>query len=570
MKTDDYGPTLPISREIHAMKYRAPEETFRESTARVAGALADNSEHYRRFKELLRDMRYLPGGRVQAAVGAPSRVTPYNCFVSGTIEDSMPGIMRALTEAAETLRLGGGIGYDFSTIRPKGDLIMSLSSAASGPVSFMQLFDALCKTVSSAGQRRGAQMAVLRVDHPDIETFIAAKQDGTSLTAFNLSVAVTDEFMDAVCGGAPFTLRFGSKMYKTVDARALWDKIMRSTWDWGEPGVLFIDRINNGNPAQYCEDIAATNPCGEQPLPPYGACLLGSYNLVKYIKPVASPCSHEFYFDYDQLAQDVPPVVRAMDNIIDTAVYPDSKQSMSALSMRRMGLGVTGLANAGEALGLRYGSPEFLAWQREVHRTLAVNAYSASADLAAEKGPFPSWDAEKYGEGCEVFSQLPEEIKEKVRLQGLRNSHLLSFAPCGTISLFADNVSSGIEPPFSHFFDRVIQTDEGPRVERVEDYAYRVWGIEGKTADECTVDDHLNVLLEASKWVDSAVSKTCNVGDDVSWENFKHIYMRAWVGKAKGITTFRAAGKRMGILTKVEGDEPQACFIDERGNKTCE
>lgn len=553
------------------MKYRGEGETFREYPPRVAGALADSTTHYTQFKNTLREQRYLPGGRVQASVGAAKRVTPYNCFVSGTIEDSMAGIMKALAEAAETLRLGGGIGYDFSTIRPKGDLIVSLSSSASGPVSFMQLFDALCKTVSSAGHRRGAQMAVLRVDHPDIEEFIRAKQDGSTLTAFNVSVGITDEFMECVRADQPFKLKFKGKVYREINARALWDEIMRSTWDWAEPGVLFIDRINAENPAGYCEYIAATNPCGEQPLPPYGACLLGSFNLVKYIKQVDGPWGREYNFDFDQLAQDIPPVVRAMDNIIDAAVYPDVKQRQSALYMRRMGLGVTGLANAGAALGLDYGSEGFLGFQEDVQKLLAIGAYSASSDLAAEKGSFPMYDSAQYGKGTKLWDKhLPQWLKDKIALQGLRNSHLLSLAPCGTISLTADNVSSGIEPPFTWSFDRVIQTEAGPRVERVEDYAYRVWGIKGKTADQCTVMDHLLVMLKAQKWVDSSVSKTCNVGDDVGWEEFKDVYWQAWAGGAKGCTTFRASGKRMGILTKVEEDEPQACFIDERGNRTCE
>lgn len=570
---ESYGPQLPISRELHEMKYRERGETFRECTARVAGALCDNNQHYEALKEITRDLRYAFGGRVQAAAGAVKTVTPYNCFVSRTIGDSMEGIMTALAEAAETLRLGGGIGYDFSTVRPRGDLIRSLDSSASGPVSFMSLFDALCKTISSSGHRRGAQMGVLRVDHPDILEFIQAKQDGTTLTAFNVSVGITDEFMRCVENGTEFPLQFDGEVYQHVDARSLWDKIMRSTWDWAEPGVLFIDRINDANPAKYCEDIAATNPCGEQPLPPYGACLLGSFNLTRYVKQSGGPCNHEYYFDYDQLAQDTPHIVRAMDNVIDRAIYPLDAQKVSANLMRRIGLGVMGAANAGEALGYGYGTHAFCDWLNGVLRQIAISAYSASADLAIEKGAFPAYSADEYGEGDTVFRRLPEWLKSKVELQGLRNSHLLSLAPTGTIALSnGENCSSGIEPPFSLTFERIIQTEQGPRTELVEDYAYRVWGVKGKTADECTVDEHVRVLLTAQRWVDSAVSKTCNVGDDVTWEQFKRIYMDAWKGGAKGCTTFRAAGKRMGILTKVEAedDEPQACTIDERGNRTCE
>lgn len=566
-----YGPTLPISEELHAMKYRAPGESFREATARVAGALADGPIHYRQIKDITRNMRFQFGGRIQAAAGAPKRVTPYNCFVSGVIPDSMDGIMQCLKEAAETLRLGGGIGYDFSTIRPKGDLIVSLSSSASGPVSFMRLFDTLCKTISSSGHRRGAQMGVLRVDHPDIEEFIRAKQDGTTLTAFNVSVGVTDEFMCAVLDRTPFDLKFDGRVYRTIDAHSLWEEIMRSTWDWAEPGVLFIDTINNGNPANYCEEIYATNPCGEQPLPPYGACLLGSFNLTRYIKGDS--------FDFDQLAQDVHPIVRAMDNVIDRAVYPLDAQRRSAQKMRRMGLGVLGLANAAEILGMPYGSDEMLDWFDKVMSVIANNAFSASADLAIEKGPFPAWDKSQYGvvSSRSYFSAwhwLDDNIRAKCEQQGLRNSHLLSIAPTGTIALTADNTSSGIEPPFSLEFERVIQTEQGARIEKVKDYAWSKYGVAGKTADECTVDDHLNVMLRAQKWVDSAVSKTCNVGDDVTWEQFKEIYVKAWRGNAKGCTTFRASGKRMGILTKTateeDDDEPMACTIDERGNRTCE
>ena len=572
MTPEPYGPQLPISQEMHAMKYRSEGETYRASTARVAGALADNQDHYQSLKKIIRDMRFVFGGRVQAAAGAVKQVTPYNCFVSSTIDDSMSGIMDALAQAAETLRLGGGIGYDFSTIRPRGELIRSLESSASGPVSFMQLFDALCKTISSSGHRRGAQMGVLRVDHPDIEEFIRAKQDGNTLTAFNISVGITDKFMYAVRMNTQFALKFKGKTYKHVDARALWDEIMRSTWDWAEPGVLFIDRINRENPARYCEKIAATNPCGEQPLPPYGACLLGSFNLTRYVKQHNGPCDHTFNFDFGQLSLDVEPVVRAMDNVIDRAVYPTEDQKISAQTMRRMGLGIMGFANASEALGYAYGSDECLEFMDEVMKVISRSAYGASCALAQEKAPFPAWDAISYGSNTKVFNELPHVMKLNIRKHGLRNSHLLSIAPTGTIALTSDNISSGIEPPFSLHFDRVIQTEQGPRVERVEDYAYRVWGVNGKTSDECSANDHVRVLLTAQKWVDSAVSKTCNVGDDVTWEQFKDIYMDAWLGGAKGCTTFRAAGKRMGILTKVEADndEPQACFIDERGNRTCE
>ena len=578
------GPTLKVSQEIHAMKYRSKGENFKDAMTRVADALKDNEEHFNEFRKILYDMRFLPAGRVQAAMGAPREVTPYNCFVSRTIEDSMDGIMTAAWEAAETMRLGGGIGYDFSTLRPRGDHIRSLDSRSSGPVSFMGIFDALCKTIASAGHRRGAQMGVLRVDHPDIEEFIKAKNNSTNLTQFNISVGVTDKFMEAVKNNDSFDLVFDGRVHKTVKARALWDDILRSTWDWAEPGILFIDRINQKNNLWYCEDIAATNPCGEQPLPPHGACLLGSFNLTKY---VGKDPKDGFYFSYELLKHDIPNVVRAMDNIIDRAIYPLEEQKLEAQNKRRMGLGITGLANAGEALGFMYGTPEFLLFTEAVMTIIRDGCYRASISLALEKGPFPLFIADKYLES-DFAKTLPEDIRRDIHNYGIRNSHLLSVAPTGTISLSADNVSSGIEPVFSHYYDRTIQTFEGPITERVEDYGYRVFGVKGRTANELSVFDHVKVLNVASKYVDSACSKTCNVGDEVSWEEFKAVYMMAYDGGASGCTTFRASGKRYGILNAAASEdvaeepipepdifvnetEGAACYYDvTTGKRTCE
>ena len=561
------GPTLPISIELDEMKYRQPGETFREKCSRIADSLKDDEEHYHAFRDILLDMRFLPAGRVQAAMGAARQVTPYNCFVSPTIPDSMSGIMGVAGAAAETMRLGGGIGYDFSTIRPRGDIISKTGSPASGPVSFMRIFDAVCSTVASAGHRRGAQMGVLRVDHPDIEEFIRAKQNKFNLTNFNVSIAVTDKFMEAVCNNEGFDLVWGGRKYRTINARNLWNEIMRSTWDWAEPGVLFIDRINRMNNLWYCETIAATNPCAEQPLPPNGACLLGSLNLVKYI---LNDSLYGPRFDWHQFYADIPSVVRAMDNIVDRALYPLEEQYREAVSKRRMGLGVTGVANALEALGYSYGSDEFCNFLDELLRKFTNEVYRASALLAKEKGAFPLYRQE-YLEG-DFIQQLDNDVYQLIHDHGIRNSHLTSIAPTGTISLVADNISSGIEPVFSYGFDRTIQTYEGPRIERVDDYGIRVFGVRGKTADECTVDEHLSVLLVASKWMDSAVSKTCNVGDAVSFEDFKDVYWKAWEGGAKGCTTFRAAGKRAGILVAApEEGQGAACYIDpETGKKTCE
>lgn len=566
-----YGPTLSISEEIHAMKYRSKGESFKEAMIRVADALKDNEEHYLQFKEVLLDQRFLPAGRVQAAMGAPREVTSFNCFVSGTLEDSMDSIMEKAAEAAQTMRLGGGIGYDFSSLRPRGDHIASLDSRSSGPISFMGIFDAICKTIASAGHRRGAQMGVLRVDHPDIEEFIKAKNNSTTLTQFNVSVGVTDEFMDAVIHDKMFDLKFEGKRYKTVRARYLWDEILRSTWDWAEPGVLFIDTINKKNNLGYCETIAATNPCGEQPLPPYGACLLGSFNLVKYIYTDGEGIGKVRAFDYESLKHDIVPVVRAMDNVIDRTVYPLEEQRLEAQSKRRMGLGVTGVANAGEALGYEYGSPEFLEWLEEVMTVIRDTCYQSSISLALEKGPFPMFMADKYLESG-FAKTLPENIRRDIHNYGIRNSHLLSVAPTGTISLSADNVSSGIEPVFSHSYERTIQTFEGQKIERVEDYGYRVFGVAGKTANELSVFDHVKVLNTASKFVDSACSKTCNVGDEVTWDQFKDVYMQAYLGGASGCTTFRASGKRYGILNAAAvedvAEEPEVeedDFIEEGG-----
>ena len=580
-----YGPTLSISEEIHAMKYRSKGESFKEAMIRVADALKDNEEHYLQFKEILLDQRFLPAGRVQAAMGAPREVTSFNCFVSGTLEDSMDSIMEKAAEAAQTMRLGGGIGYDFSSLRPRGDHIASLDSRSSGPISFMGIFDAICKTIASAGHRRGAQMGVLRVDHPDIEEFIKAKNNSTTLTQFNVSVGITDEFMDAVIHDKMFDLKFEGKRYKTVRARYLWDEILRSTWDWAEPGVLFIDTINKKNNLGYCETIAATNPCGEQPLPPYGACLLGSFNLVKYIYTDGEGIGKVRAFNYEALKRDIAPVVRAMDNVIDRTVYPLEEQRMEAQSKRRMGLGITGVANAGEALGYEYGSPEFLEWLEEVMTVIRDTCYQSSISLALEKGPFPMFIADKYLESG-FAKTLPENIRRDINNYGIRNSHLLSVAPTGTISLSADNVSSGIEPVFSHSYERTIQTFEGPKVERVEDYGFRVFGVKGKTANELSVFDHVKVLNTASRFVDSACSKTCNVGDEVTWDQFKDVYMQAYLGGASGCTTFRASGKRYGILNaaavedvaeepEVEEDdfieEGGACYFDPAtGLRTCE
>ncbi len=496
-----------------------------------------------------------------------------NCFVSGEVADNFTekdGIMARAVEAAQTMRMGGGIGYDFSALRPRGARIASLDSASSGPVSFMEIYDAVGRAVSSAGHRRGAQMAVLRIDHPDVVEFIHAKQNEHHLRGFNTSLAVTDEFMQAVESGSDFELTWNGRSGRTVDARALWEQVMRSTWDWAEPGVLFIDRINQLNNLWYCETISATNPCAEQPLPPHGACLLGSFNLTRYIKRRDDNLP---WFDRDQLAADVAVIVPAMDNVIDQALYPHPEQEAEAKSKRRMGIGVTGLANALEVLGHPYGSDIFLSFERSILTLIAQRAYTASARLAIEKDSFPALDVDQLLAPHTFAGRfLPEAVKDLIRQGGLRNSHLTSIAPCGTISLTADNVSSGIEPVFALAYDRAINAADGPRVERVEDYGYREWGVEGRTASACSLDEHLSVLLTAQDCVDSAVSKTCNVPPGTPWEDFKSLYYAAWKGSAKGCTTFNVGGKRGGILTEVRAEEAgAACSIDAAtGARSCE
>ena len=557
-----YGMTLPISEEIDAVKYRQTGEDFYSKVVRISEALKDSPDHFESFKDALRYLRFLPAGRVQNAMGAARQTTAYNCFVSGAIEDSMDSIMGRATDAAETMRRGGGIGYDFSRLRPRGDRIKSLDSRASGAVSFMQIYDAVCQTIASSGHRRGAQMGVLRIDHPDIEQFITAKNDGTSLTGFNISVGVTDEFMKCLKDKKPFPLQFDGKVHEEVDPAALWDMIMRSTWDWAEPGVLFIDTINKMNNLYYCETIEATNPCGEQPLPPYGACLLGSFNLTRYVT--------EGEFDFSLFTNDIHNVVRAMDNVIDRTIYPLKEQEKEAKNKRRMGLGITGLANAGELCGMPYASPEFMKFTTKVLKILRDYSYAASSTLAQEKGSFPLYKQDKYIEG-EFFKTLAPWVQEQIKENGLRNSHLTSIAPTGTISLTADNVSSGIEPPFSLYYDRTIQEFDGHQIQRVEDYAFR-HGVEGRTANDISADEHLSVLSLVSKYIDSAVSKTCNVGSNVNFDEFKELYFNAWKQGCKGITTFRADGKRYGILNEVK-EEPkvEACFIDPAtGQKECE
>ena len=574
------GPTTLFSDRIHAEKYRLPGEQFDEAMARICGALKDDDDHFRTTLDITLGMRFMPAGRVQAAMGSPKAVTPYNCYVSGRIADSFTtgegNIMLRASEAAETMRMGGGIGYGFSHLRPRGALIKSLMSTASGPISFMHIYDAVCKCVQSSGHRRGAQMGVLRIDHPDIEEFVAIKTQIGVLEGFNISIAVTDEFMTALLNGEDkFALRFEGEAVRYVNPAALWEKVMRATWDWAEPGVLFIDTINRMNNLWYCEEIEATNPCGEQPLPPFGACLLGSFNLVQYLKIDFGG----YFFDWDAFRADIPPIVRMMDNVVDRAIYPLPQQEQEAKDKRRMGLGITALANAGEALGLPYGTPGFIDFEDQVLTVLRDETYRASALLAAEKGAFPLYD-QRYLCG-EFIQTLPHDVFELIRKHGIRNSHLTSIAPTGTISLSADNVSSSIEPVFEHEGQRLVHMPEGQIVVDVADYGFKFLDTKGVKADDVTADEHLAVLATAARLVDSAVSKTINMdGKKMPWDEFQNIYIQAWQDGCKGVTTFNRSGKRMGILLgkedpEVEDDtrveEGSSCEIDlATGRRSCE
>lgn len=604
------GPKNPNCDAIGAEKYRGKNEDHREATNRVAGFLQDSHEHYMAFREITMDQRFMPPGRVQAGAGSLKNVTLYNCFVMPTIHDSFvdgptdeekaavpsgefhsESIMDVAKLAATTMRQGGGVGYDFSTLRPSGDIIKGVDSATDGPLAFASIFDMVCRATASAGNRRGAQMMVLRCDHPDIETFIRAKQvidqgipwEMRPLRGFNMSIAVTDELMEAVKVDGMFMLKFDGRDYREVSARALWDMIMRGTYDWAEPGVLFIDRINEMNNLYYCETIAATNPCGEQPLPPYGACLLGSFNIVKYLRKDDSG----YQFDWDQLKADIYPVVRAMDNVIDRSRYPLPQQKLEAQRKRRMGLGMTGLANALEAMGMPYGTPEFIKFQDKLGEFIANHCYLASSKLAAEKGSFPLYDEERYLESNFV-KNLWEETKQEIKQNGIRNSHLTSIAPTGTISLYADNVSSGIEPVIAYEQKRNVIMKEGMKTVLIPDYGVDRLGVKGRTVGDggITAAEHVAVLCTAQKWSDSAVSKTCNVPADMPYEDFKDIYMLAWENGAKGLTTYRPAGNYDEPIKAADGNEASdeetsklselqkeddfggACGLDEFGRKT--
>ncbi len=596
-----FGPRTVFGQTIHGAKYRAPDERYDDYAVRWSRAVSDSDKQFRKNLRYSRGQEILPAGRQQHSMGRPYQTTAYNCFVNPSPPDSYEGIMDALKWGGMTLRTGGGVGWDFSTLRPSGEPIRGLGpgSFASGPVSFMKLWDVNCDTILTAGHRRGAMMGVLRVDHPDILNFVGAKRATGQLKNFNISVAVTDAFMEALDHDGLYDLQFGAAKFASVRAVDVWSRIMESNWDWAEPGVLFMDRINQRNPLYYCETIAATNPCAEQPLPPWGACLLGSINIVKMLMPArdtfdfdrerpsayaVEPRASRYDIDYELLDDVVDTAVRAFDNVPNRTNYPLLQQCEEALRKRRMGLGVTGVANALEIIGHRYGSPSYIEAQDKILERMAFRAYRTSIELAKEKGPFPMFDSEKYADGWFCQNVLTEDIVYDIKKHGIRNGLLLSIAPTGTISMAADNISSGIEPPYALRGKYDIFMPDGKTTFDTVDHALEFYGVECQTALETTGEQHIDVLCGAQKWIDSSVSKTCNVkgmvggaGPGIPFSNFVELYKRAYDGGAKGATLFNENGKLTGVRHAAEDDRlPEvqtgtACRFDpETGQRSCD
>ncbi len=608
MKEDTF--TTGISRHIWDTKYRyrdgdvVYDKTIQDTWRRIARALGGIEPHAqaeweRRFYEALKDFTFLPGGRIQAGAGVSRRVTLFNCFVMGIVEDSLDGIFDALKEGALTMQQGGGVGYDFSTLRPRGTSARGVGAIASGPVSFMQIWDSMCATLLSTGARRGAMMATLRCDHPDIEDFIGAKQDAAKLRHFNLSVLVSDEFMEAVHRDEEWSLVFpvdsageGSpgdiiirrwsgrrepgpcRVVRRVRARALWDKLMRATYAYAEPGVLFVDRINRLNNLWYREQISATNPCGEVPLPPYGACDLGSINLVRFVR---QPFTAEARLDFDAIRATTATAVRMMDNVIDLSQFPLEKQAEQAHGTRHIGLGFTALADSLIMLGLHYGEDAARALAAEVMKTILHTAYRTSIELAREKGAFPFFERDKFLRG-EFIKTLPADIQEGIARHGIRNSHLTAIAPTGTISLLANNVSSGLEPVYDFSYTRRVLELDGSYTEyTLTDYAYRLWrSLHSEappprtfvSAQQLAPGDHLDMQAALQPFVDNSISKTINVPQEFGFESFKDIYERAFRQALKGCTTFRPNPVTGEVLKVTQYGEaaPHCCSVEREAD----
>jgi ribonucleoside-diphosphate reductase alpha chain len=595
-------PAQPISAEVLLEKYAKNDERSLDAVrARVARALAavEAPEQRTAWETRFLDAQrrgFIPAGRILSAAGTDLTATLINCFVQpvgdsiSQFEDGAPGIYTALTEAAETMRRGGGVGYDFSRIRPRGALVGSMQSGASGPVSYMRVFDRSCETVESAGARRGAQMGVLRCDHPDIEEFVHAKDTG-SLTNFNISVGVTDAFMAAVEADAEIELVHraaagerqrkegvyqradGLWVYRRLRARDLWDQIMRSTYNHAEPGVLFLDRINADNNLGYCETIAATNPCAEEPLPPYGCCCLGSIDLMRLVE---EPFEENARLDEAALAELTRIAVRMLDNVLEATVWPLPQQRDEARAKRRIGLGFTGLGDALVTLNLRYDSEPARAMARRIAEVMRDAAYEASVALAEERGAFPLFNADLYLSGGRFASRLPAALKERIRTHGIRNSHLLAIAPTGTISLaFADNASNGIEPAFSWTYTRKKRMDDGRFKEyAVEDHAWRLYRhLRGSdapltdafvTALEMSAEDHEAMVAAVAPYIDTAISKTVNVPADYPYAEFQGLYMKAWKSGLKGLATYRPNALLGAVLSPQPAPAPLTPVDDAR------
>ena len=568
----------PLAGEIWSSKYRfrphdgAGDATVEATWDRVAAALAEAEQaksrgRWRaRFREALEGYCFLPAGRILAGAGTGRAVTLFNCFVMGTVPDDLDGIFQHLREAAVTMQQGGGVGMDFSTVRPSGAPVRGVGAEASGPLSFMDVWDSMCRTIMSAGQRRGAMMGCLRIDHPDIEAFIDAKRNAVRFRNFNLSVLVPDAFMSALDADADWPLVFNGEVRRTVRAADLWNRLMQATYDAAEPGVIFIDRVNAANNLAHCEMIAASNPCGEQMLPPYGACLLGSINLARL---VPTPFEAEAALDEAALADLTRTAVRMLDNVIDVSRFPLPAQEAEAKAKRRIGLGVTGLADALIFCGVRYGSEAAAALTRRWLGVIRREAYRASAELAAEKGAFPDYDAVMLDRPN--LAGLDDETRELIRLHGLRNGCLTSIAPTGTTSLLAGNVSSGIEPVFAFDYVRkVLQPDGSRREEAVEDYALSTWkrlkgadaplsdapGDAFVSAQTLTPADHLRMQAAAQAEIDSSISKTINCPEDIPFDTFADVYVEGFRLGCKGLTTYRPNAVTGSVLSVAEPDAP--------------